>query len=94
MGERWATRGTRPTSGVMYLYVPHVTCHMYATVGERWAAREIHPTSGGAMYAATDSKGKLPICAAVIRNPEATSILSFHASHFLELMLIVLQSHL
>lgn len=68
---------------------------MYAAVGERWATMETHPTSGGgAMYGATDSKGRLPICAAVIRNPEATSILSFHASHFLELMLIVLQSHL
>ena len=62
--------------------LPHATCHMYATVGERWAARETHPTSGGAMYAATDSKGRLPICAAVIRNPEANPILSFHASHF------------
>ena len=40
-------------------------------VGERWATRGTHPTSGGAMYAATDSKGRLPICAAVIRNPEA-----------------------
>ena len=80
---QWGKDGLQPWERVPLLVVlctymlPHATGHMYSTVGP---TRETHPTSGGAMYAATDSKGRLPICAAVIRNPEANSILSFHAT--------------